>query len=132
MGSAFPSLGTVANADIRMLLTIKFSNCNSGVPRFGHQAFAAKASQYFRFTKGYLLISLVGYMGPITSNYIDMGDDDLHRGVRPFGGQTRVKSKWGSSDFDARRLRARLSLQRVYASTRRQPTRQFLPHVEQL
>jgi hypothetical protein len=79
--------------------TIKFSNCNSGVPRFGHQAFAAKASQYFRFKKGYLLISFVGYMGPITSNYIDLGGDDLHRGVRPFGGQTRVKSKWAQFRF---------------------------------
>ena len=78
--------------------TIKFSNCNSGVPRLGHQAFAAKASQYFRFKKGYLLISFVGYMGAIDSRYNDaQGDEHYHRHVTVLGRE--VKSKWAQFRF---------------------------------
>jgi hypothetical protein len=78
--------------------TIKFSNCNSGVPSLGHQAFAAKASQYFRFKKGYLLISFVGYMGAVDGEYNDdQGDDHYHRHVTVLGSE--VKSKWAQFRF---------------------------------
>lgn len=78
--------------------TIKFSCCNSGVPKFGSQAFAAKASQYFRFSKGYLLISFVGYMGSIDSEYNYEDDDEhMHRHVTMFGKE--IKSKWAQMRF---------------------------------
>ncbi|MGH9431470.1 MAG: hypothetical protein ACRD3T_07990 [Terriglobia bacterium] len=77
--------------------TIKFSNCSSGVPTLGRQCFAAKASQYFRFKKGYLLISFVGYMGPIDGKYNVQGADPnddrhMHLHVTAFGRE--IKSKW--------------------------------------
>ena len=80
--------------------TIKISCCNSGVPKVGHQAFAAKCSHYMRFKKGYLLISFVGYMGPISSEYYEHDDwDHAHRHVRPFGSNLVVKSKWAQWRF---------------------------------
>lgn len=72
--------------------TIKFSCCNSGVPKLGSQPFAAKASQYLRL-KGYLFISFVGYLGAIDGRYdYDNGDAHRHRYVNVLG--TEVKSKW--------------------------------------
>jgi hypothetical protein len=77
--------------------TIKFSCCNSGVPGFGAQSFAAKASQYFRFSKGYMLISFVGYMGAVDSEYNFDSDTHRHRYVTVFGKE--IKSKWAQIRF---------------------------------
>jgi hypothetical protein len=79
--------------------TIKFATCNSGVPTVGRQAFAAKCSQYFRFKKGYLLISFVGYMGSIDCEYGDEGGTTKHehKFVTMLGRE--VKSKWAQFRF---------------------------------
>lgn len=99
----------------RWVGVIVCDNCYSAVPNTGMQAFAAKVSQYMR-SKGYLLISFIGYFGPATSKY-DVPDRDghkyWHREVRPFDEdvpligakagsnleQWRIKSKWAQFRF---------------------------------
>jgi hypothetical protein len=78
--------------------TIKFLICDSAVPKIGKQSFAAKASQYFRLRKGYLLISFVGYLGPVDGvpNF-DNGSKHAHRWVTMFGRE--VKSKYAEIRF---------------------------------
>jgi hypothetical protein len=71
-------------------------NCYSAVPAPGRQAFAAKVSQYMR-GKGYLLISFIGYFGPVDSLYNDRGGKYSHRHVTLFGKE--VKSKWAQWRF---------------------------------
>jgi hypothetical protein len=71
-------------------------NCYSAVPKVGSQAFAAKVSQYMR-KKGYLLISFIGFFGPVDSHYNDQGGKYLHRHVTLFGKE--IKSKWAQFRF---------------------------------
>ena len=71
-------------------------NCYSAVPKIGSQSFAAKVSQYMR-GKGYLLISFIGFFGPIDSYYNDGGGKYYHRHVTLFGKE--IKSKWAQFRF---------------------------------
>jgi hypothetical protein len=72
-------------------------NCYSAVPKVGSQAFARKFADKMRM-KGYLMISFIGYFGPVDS-YYNQGEGLMgkpskyeHRYVTVFGGE--VKSKW--------------------------------------
>jgi hypothetical protein len=81
----------------RWVGVIVCDNCYSAVPKPGSQAFAAKVSQYMR-GKGYMLISFIGFFGPIDSYYNDnQGGKYLHRNVTVFG--TEIKSKWAQFRF---------------------------------
>jgi len=71
--------------------TIKFSCCDSGVPTLGSQSFAAKFSQHLRLSKGYFLVSVVGYLGAVDSHYNDQGGKNNHRYVTFFGKETKSK-----------------------------------------
>jgi hypothetical protein len=71
-------------------------HCYSAVPKWGRQAFARKFADCMRL-KGYLLISFIGYFGPIDSKYRKLGSGGdkatyEHRYVTVFGGEH--KSKW--------------------------------------
>lgn len=72
-------------------------SCQSAVPTMGMQAYARKFADYMRL-KGYLLISFIGYFGPVDAIYNRqkglLGDDPKydHRYVTVFGKE--VKSKW--------------------------------------
>jgi hypothetical protein len=78
--------------------TIVCDNCWSAVPKLGSQAFAAKVSQYLR-GKGYLLISVQGFFGPLDGQPSwQPGHKFKHRYVTtPWGSE--VKSKWMSFRF---------------------------------
>lgn len=72
--------------------TVKFLICDSAVPKLGKQSFAAKASQYFRLRKGYLLISFVGYLGAVDGvpDFYN-GSKHAHRYVTMFGREVKTK-----------------------------------------
>jgi hypothetical protein len=77
---------------------IKCLNCSSGVPTLGRQSFAAKFAQYMR-GKGYLLISFVGYLGPV-DGYPLKNDPNAHydhKYTTIFGHE--VKNKWARAFF---------------------------------
>ena len=81
---------------------VKLYACRSGLCTLGRQSFAAKFGQYMRFTKGYHLISYVGYLGYMTQEQIaGLCPNHLHKRCRiptPFG-EIKVKSKWGKAFF---------------------------------
>jgi hypothetical protein len=84
----------------RWVGVIVCDNCYSAVPAGGNKAFASKFADYMR-GKGYLLISFIGYFGPIDSDYSDVRstlsgttDNDYeykHRFVNPL----RRRNPWG-------------------------------------
>ena len=78
---------------------IKLYNCNSGSCTLGRQSFAAKFAQYMRFTKGYHLVSYVGYFGSIDGapNFEGAASHHKHKFSTRFAGtrfETEVKTKW--------------------------------------
>ena len=76
--------------------TIDCHSCSSAVPIPGKQAFAAKIANYLR-SKGYLLISVVGYFGALDAEYDNTGGKYDHKYVTLFGRE--VKKKWAQWRF---------------------------------
>lgn len=77
---------------------IKCYNCNSGRCTLGMQSFAAKFAQHMRFTKGYHLVSYVGYLGAMDSEPNQQaGEQFKHKHATMFGRE--IKSKYAKALF---------------------------------